>query len=98
MDGSWDEYFAARKWRVAVEKTGEAKDGPATVRFLQGAFTIEGTADVSCKFHSPLSSARGAAGLLLQEVAGDGTDIPDSQIAVGVVTFRKARKSGAVLR
>ena len=93
MDGSWDEYFATRKWRVATEKTGTVTDGPATVRFLQGGFTIEGG-----KFHSPLSSARGASGMLLQEVAADSTDIPGSQIAVGVVTLRKARKSGAVLR
>jgi hypothetical protein len=91
VDGSWDEYFAKRKWRIASEETGEVTDGPATVRFLQGAFTIEGG-----KFHSPLSSARGSKGVLLQEVGPRGADVDGSQIAVGVVTLRQARKRGAV--
>lgn len=91
MEGSWDEYFAARKWRLATEKSGMVTDGPATIRFLQGGFVIEGG-----KFSGPGSSARGSKGYLLQEVAADGSDIPGSLVAVGQVTLRTARKSGAV--
>jgi hypothetical protein len=90
VEGS-GEYFAGRTWRIAAEETGEVKDGPATVRFLQGTFTIEGG-----KFSAPGSSARGSKGVLLQETGSDGKDIPGSRIAIGLVTLRQARKAGAV--
>ncbi len=92
MEGSWDEFFVSRKWRLASEVTGEQQEGPASVRFLQGAFTVTGG-----KFCAPGASTRGSKGLLLQEVASDGTDIDGSRCAVGVVTYRKARQAGAVL-
>jgi hypothetical protein len=89
MEGS-DEYFTGRKWRVAREVTGTAADGPATVTFTQGRFTVTGG-----KFSGPGSSARGAKGILLQEIDEDG-DIEDSLVAVGEATFRKAKQAGAV--
>lgn len=94
--GSWDEYFGTRKWRVATEITGTDEGDPSSVRFTAGKFEIE-----NGSFCSPLSSARGKAGVILQEVdphggPHPGADIPGSRIAVGVVVFRRARKEGAV--
>lgn len=87
----WDEYFGTRKWRVASEVTGT--DREESVIFAKGKFEIDGDG----VFHSPLSSARGRKGVLLQEVdPRTGDDIAGSRIAVGVVVFRKARREGAV--
>lgn len=86
MSGSWDEYFGTRKWRVATEVDG----ADAQVRFRKGRFTVD-----NGQFCSPLSTARGKAGILLQEVS-DGQDVTGSRIAVGIVVFRKARNAGAV--
>lgn len=91
MEGSWDEYFAARTWRVAKELSGEVSQGPAKVRFSQGLFTI-----IEGKFCGPGSSARGTKGVLLQETGPDGKDIAGSRVAVGQATMRMVRKSGAV--
>lgn len=91
MEGSWDEYFGTRRWRVATEVTGAEEAGGGVVAFTRGRFGIEGGA-----FHSPLSSARGSKGVLLQEVDADGNDITGSRIAVGVVVYRKAKREGAV--
>lgn len=90
MEGS-DEYFAGRTWRVAKDVSGVAVQGPATVTFSQGLFTVEGG-----KFCGPGSSARGTRGVLLQETGPDGEDIPGSYVAVGQTTLRTARKAGAV--
>jgi hypothetical protein len=90
VDGS-DEYFDGRRWRVASELTGREKDGPATVAFTQGRFTVTGG-----KFSGPGSSARGAKGILLQEIDDKSEDIEGSLVAVGESTFRRARKAGAV--
>lgn len=85
---NWDEYFGTRRWRVATEVTGTVE----RVAFTKGRFEISGGV-----FHSPLSSARGRKGILLQEIDPEsGKDIEDSQIAVGVVVFRRARKERAV--
>lgn len=102
MPAAWDDYFAARKWRVATEANGTVAAEPGTelnpgtetvqVEFNRGKFEIRGGG----VFHSPLSSARGRKGVLLQEVGPDGTDIEGSKIAVGVVVFRRARSEGAV--
>lgn len=101
--GSWDEYFGYRKWRVAteVEGTDTAMPGtefnldgeqPVQVRFRKGRFQIAGGV-----FHSPLSSARGTRGVLLQEVSPfSGDDITGSRTAVGIVVYRKACREGAV--
>jgi hypothetical protein len=90
--GSWDEYFGKRTWRVATEVTAVDAVGPqTTVTFSKGRFSIDGGV-----FHSPLSSARGTRGILLQETAPDGSDIAGSRVAVGVVVYRKARREGAV--
>lgn len=89
--GSWDEYFGKRTWRVATEVTAVDAVGPqTTVTFSKGRFAIDGGV-----FHSPLSSARGTRGVLLQETSG-GKDIEGSRVAVGIVVFRKARREGAV--
>lgn len=90
MEGS-DEYFTGRKWRVASELTGTEADGPATVTFAQGRFTITGG-----KFSGPGSSARGAKGVLLQEVDENSEDIEGSLVAVGESTYRRAHREGAV--
>lgn len=95
----WDEYFGSRRWRVATEVTGidapVDADGPdeIRVRFTKGKFEI----DNGGTFHSPLSSARGTKGIVLQEVdPATGQDLPGSRVAVGIVVLRRARKEGAV--
>lgn len=103
MTSGWDEYFGKRRWRVAVEVTGTDTaepgtafnlegDKPVQVRFARGKFEIDGGV-----FHSPLSSARGGKGVLLQEIdPKSGDDLTSPRIAVGVVVLRRARKEGAV--
>lgn len=92
-DDRWAEYFGERRWRVASEVTGTDFEGGATTAFTGGKFTITGDGAV---FHSPLSSARGKSGVLLQEVDEQGNDVDGSQLAVGVVVLRKARQAGAI--
>lgn len=94
--GSWEQYFGSRRWRVASEVTGAEEVPGAVVAFVGGKFGIESTGEDRGVFHSPLSSARGTKGVLLQEVDQQGTDIAGSRIAVGIVVFRKARREGAV--
>lgn len=90
----WEEYFGTRRWRVATEVTGADEQDGAVVAFVKGKFGIEGGV-----FHSPLSSARGQKGVLLQEIDPQtGRDIAGSRIAVGVVVLRNARKEGAVVK
>lgn len=92
--GTFEEYFGSRKWRVATEVTAvvpEAGDDAVVTTFTGGKFEIAGG-----KFHSPLSTARGRKGVLLQEVGADGSDVAGSRIAVGVVVYDRARKEGAV--
>jgi hypothetical protein len=99
---SWEDLFATRKWRVATELSGTALADPGTelndgdasvvVKFARGYFEITGAT-----FHSPLSSARGRRGVLLQEVEASGRDIPGSRIAVGKVVLGRARREGAIL-
>lgn len=99
---TWDDLFGSRKWRVATELDGEVVAEPGTslnqggesvrAAFSKGKFELFGGV-----FHSPLSSARGRKGVLLQEVnLQDGMDILGSRIAVGVVVFRRARAEGAI--
>lgn len=91
--GSWEEYFGHRKWRLATEVTAVDTPGPkTTVTFHKGKFEIEGGV-----FHSPLSSARGSKGMLLQELDPAGSDIPGSRVSVGIVVYRKAKREGAVV-
>lgn len=99
---SWEDLFATRKWRVATELNGaaaaepgsELNDGDTVVKveFTKGHFEI-----IGATFHSPLSSARGRKGVLLQEVDGSGRDVAGSRIAVGSVVLRRARGEGAVV-
>jgi hypothetical protein len=101
MPAAWGDYFGTRKWRVAKELDGTATAEPGTelnpgtepvrVEFSHGKFEIIGGV-----FHSPLSSARGRKGILLQEVSVAGEDIEGSRVAVGVVVFRRARSEGAI--
>lgn len=98
---SWEDLFATRKWRVATELNGTATAEPGTelndgdslvkVEFTKGHFEI-----IGATFHSPLSSARGRKGVLLQEVDENGRDIDGSRIAVGSVVLGRARKEGAI--
>lgn len=92
MHVDWAGYFATRKWRVAQEVTGEGEDNDCLVTFKRGKFEIHGDG----VFHSPLSSARGRRGILLQETDEDGGDIKGSRIAVGEIVMRRARQEGAV--
>jgi hypothetical protein len=85
----WDELFASRKWRVATEWTGYvAPDEGARITFDRGAFTI----DPPGGFRSPLSTNLGRVGILLQEVAPDGSDVPDSLIPFGLPAVKTARE------
>jgi hypothetical protein len=90
---NWEEFFGSRKWRLAEEVSGTviARKGISVV-YAGGEFEITGGG----KFHSPLSTARGSKGFLLQELDGQGQDIGGSRIAVGEVVYRRARQAGAV--
>jgi hypothetical protein len=88
----WTGLFADRKWRVLTELTGTTGRRGWAITFDRGKFEIDGGV-----FHSPLSSARGRKGVLLQEVGLGGEDIPGSRIPVGEIVYRKARQAGAVV-
>jgi hypothetical protein len=98
--GRWEELFAARKWRVAEEITGQAEvpagNGQPAIRatFTRGEFEIAPPG----AYRSPLSTNLGRYGSVLQETdQGGGTDIPGSRIAVGAGAVRKAREQyGAI--
>lgn len=91
-----EEWFGARKWRVLTEADGEGSISgdfpgqqpgePVTVTFRQGSFTVSPPGS----FISPLGS-RGRSGVMLQEVAADGTDIPGSLLAWGHAAVKRAR-------
>lgn len=98
----WEDLFGTRKWRVATELDGEVVALPGTelnqkgteplkADFTRGHFELAGAS-----FHSPLSSARGRKGVILQEVDERGRDIDGSRIAVGKVVLARARKEGSV--
>lgn len=87
---NWEQYFDGRRWRLAAEKDGEVPP----VTFTHGTFEID-RRDGGV-FHSPVSTARGRKGYLLQELDGEGRDIDGSVIAVGEIVYRRALAEGAV--
>jgi hypothetical protein len=89
LAGNWEELFRNRSWRVAEELTGEIEDQGIKVTFKRGTFII----DAPGAFASPVSTNRGRAGIVLQEMtAMDGQDIPGSRMAFGVKAVERARK------
>lgn len=87
-DDRWAEYFAARKWRVAEEVSGNTRVNGVKVYFAKGRFTVEAPG----AFRSPVSGNPGRIGVLLQEVGEDGADIADSLVPFGKPAVERARK------
>jgi hypothetical protein len=88
-NSKWDELFGTRRWRVAAEWSGYVEpDEGGRVTFDHGEFTI----DAPGAFRSPLSTNLGRVGVLLQEVAPDGSDVPDSLIPFGQPAVKRARE------